>query len=43
MLVAMVARNVAFAGALTLTSGEFKDGDYLANEQVFAGFGCEGQ
>jgi len=39
----MAAGNVAFAGGLTLTSGAFKDGDYLANEQVFAGFGCKGQ
>ncbi len=42
LLVAMVAGNMALAGGLTLTSGEFEDGDYLANEQVFAGFGCEG-
>ena len=43
LLVAMVAGNTAFAGGMTLTSGEFSDGDYLVNEQVFAGFGCEGQ
>ena len=43
LLVSMAAGNVAFAGGLTLTSGAFKDGDYLANEQVFAGFGCKGQ
>lgn len=43
LLVAMVAGNTAFAGGMTLTSGEFSDGDYLVNEQVFAGFGCEGR
>lgn len=43
LLTAMVAGNSSFADGLTLTSAEFKDGDYLGNEQVFAGFGCEGQ
>lgn len=33
----------ASASALELTSAEFDDGDYLSNEQVFAGFGCEGE
>jgi len=33
----------ASASELKLTSAEFNDGDYLSNEQVFAGFGCEGQ
>lgn len=42
LVAVMLAANVAVAGGLTLTSGEFKDGDYLANEQVFAGFGCAG-
>jgi Raf kinase inhibitor-like YbhB/YbcL family protein len=42
-LTAMLAGNVAYASGMALTSGEFKDGDYLTNEQVFAGFGCEGQ
>jgi Raf kinase inhibitor-like YbhB/YbcL family protein len=32
----------AAAADFKLTSGEFADGDYMANEQVFAGFGCEG-
>jgi Raf kinase inhibitor-like YbhB/YbcL family protein len=31
------------AADFKLTSGEFADGDYLSNEQVFAGFGCEGK
>jgi len=35
--------GAAAASGLTLTSGEFADGDYMANEQVFAGFGCEGK
>lgn len=43
LLAAMVAGNSATAGEFKLTSAEFADGDYLANEQVFAGFGCEGQ
>ena len=43
MFVAMLAGNAALADGMTVTSGEFKDGDYLGNEQVFAGFGCEGQ
>ena len=43
LLVAMFAGSVALAGGMTLTSGEFNDGDYLGNEQVFAGFGCEGR
>lgn len=42
LLAVMFAGNSALAGGLTLTSGEFEDGDYLVNEQVFAGFGCEG-
>jgi Raf kinase inhibitor-like YbhB/YbcL family protein len=43
LVVATSAANAGLANGLTLTSGEFKDGDYLANEQVLAGFGCEGQ
>lgn len=43
LFMAMLAGSLAHAGDLTLASGEFKDGDYLGNEQVFAGFGCEGQ
>ena len=43
LLAAMPAANVARADGLTLTSSEFEEGDYLADEQVFAGFGCEGQ
>ncbi|MCH8035539.1 MAG: YbhB/YbcL family Raf kinase inhibitor-like protein [Proteobacteria bacterium] len=31
------------AAGFELKSAEFADGDYLANEQVFAGFGCEGK
>ncbi|MFQ5784344.1 MAG: kinase inhibitor [Alphaproteobacteria bacterium] len=40
---AVLAGAPAAAAELTLTSAEFADGDYLANEQVFAGFGCEGK
>lgn len=43
LLVAIAAGNLALADDLTLTSSQFQDGDYLADEQVFAGFGCEGQ
>ncbi len=43
VLGAMVMSASAMAGGFKLTSGEFADGDYLANEQVFAGFGCEGK
>lgn len=43
LFVAMMAGTAAFAAGLTVTSGEFQDGDYLANEQVFAGFGCKGE
>ena len=43
LLAATVAGNVAFAGDLTLTSGQFKDGDYLTSKEEFARFGCEGQ
>lgn len=43
ILSAMLAGNMALAGSLTVTSDEFKDGDYFANEQVLAGFGCEGE
>ena len=43
VLSAMVMSASAKAGEFKLTSGEFADGDYLANEQVFAGFGCEGK
>ena len=48
-LVIGLATALAMAGApataaeFKLTSAEFGDGDYLANEQVFAGFGCEGE
>lgn len=37
-----VTSAAAAASEFTLTSAEFEDGDYLANEQVLAGFGCEG-
>lgn len=40
---AVLATGPAFAGGFKLTSAEFADGDYLGNEQVFAGFGCAGQ
>lgn len=48
VLIAMIAVATLTSAAvsaegLKLTSGEFSDGDYLANEQVFAGFGCEGK
>ena len=43
LLGAILAGNACFAAGLTVTSGEFKDGDYLGNEQVFAGFGCTGK
>lgn len=43
LAVAMIAGAAATAGEFKLTSAEFSDGDYLANEQVFAGFGCEGR
>lgn len=39
----IAAGGFATAAEFKLTSGEFADGDYLANEQVFAGFGCEGK
>ena len=39
----VLAWTSAAAAEFTLTSAEFADGDYLANEQVFAGFGCEGK
>lgn len=42
-LVALLGGGAALAAGLTLTSGEFEDGDDLGNEQVFAGFGCEGE
>jgi Raf kinase inhibitor-like YbhB/YbcL family protein len=42
ILAAMSAGNLSFADDMTLTSGEFKDGDYIADEPVFKGFGCEG-
>lgn len=42
LIVAMLAGNAALAEGMKMTSGEFKDGDYLSNEQVFAGFGCKG-
>ncbi len=43
LVVAVTAGISASAAEFKLTSGEFADGDYLANEQVFAGFGCKGQ
>jgi phosphatidylethanolamine-binding protein (PEBP) family uncharacterized protein len=43
LLAAVSVGNLSFADGMTLTSGEFKDGAYIANEQVFKGFGCEGQ
>jgi Raf kinase inhibitor-like YbhB/YbcL family protein len=43
LLATVVAGNLALAGDLTLSSGEFSEGDTLANEQVFSGFGCTGQ
>ncbi len=33
----------ANAAGLKVTSGDFADGDYLANKHVFAGFGCAGE
>jgi len=36
---AAVAANAA---GLKVTSAQFADGDYIANQQVFAGFGCKG-
>lgn len=42
LLAGVLAATSAHAAGLKLTSGEFNDGDYLANAQVFAGFGCEG-
>ncbi len=43
LVVAVTAGISASAAEFKLTSGESADGDYLANEQVFAGFGCKGQ
>ncbi len=43
LVVAVTAGISASAAEFKLTSGQFADGDYLANEQVFAGFGCKGQ
>jgi Raf kinase inhibitor-like YbhB/YbcL family protein len=43
LLAVIAAASAAVADDLTLTSGEFEDGDYLADEQAFAGFGCTGQ
>ncbi len=43
LLLTVTAGTSASAAELKLTSGEFADGDYLANEQVFAGFGCKGE
>jgi len=40
--VAVMAATTAGAEEFKLVSDTFADGDYLANEQVFAGFGCEG-
>jgi len=40
--VAVMAATSAGAEEFKLSSDTFADGDYLANEQVFAGFGCEG-
>lgn len=42
LALALAAVAPARAGGFTLTSAAFSDGDYLANEQVFAGFGCKG-
>ncbi len=39
----VMASASASAAGFELKSAEFADGDYLANEQVFAGFGCEGK
>ncbi len=39
---ALPAAAVEAAG-FKLTSAQFADGDYLVNEQVFAGFGCQGE
>ena len=39
--VTILSAKEAVADDLTLTSSDFGDGDYLANEHVFAGFGCE--
>jgi len=41
LVVAALAPGVV-AADLGVTSAQFGDGDYLANEQVFAGFGCKG-
>ncbi|MCH8914181.1 MAG: YbhB/YbcL family Raf kinase inhibitor-like protein [Planctomycetes bacterium] len=43
LMAAVMVGASAAAADFTLTSAEFADGDYLANEQVFAGFGCEGK
>ena len=43
LVVAATAGVPASAAEFKLTSATFADGDYLANEQVFAGFGCEGE
>ena len=39
----VMASTSASAAGFELKSAEFADGDYLVNEQVFAGFGCEGK
>ena len=41
LVVSALAPGVV-AADLGVTSAQFGDGDYLANEQVFAGFGCKG-
>ena len=43
LMAAVMTGASATAAEFKLTSGEFADGDYLANEQVFAGFGCKGK
>ena len=39
---AMLLPSFAYGADFTLTSGEISEGEKLANEQVFKGFGCEG-
>lgn len=41
-VISIVVSAPASAADLKVTSADFADGDYLANDYVFAGFGCEG-
>jgi len=38
----MLVWSGAYGAGFNLSSPQFKDGDYLDNQQVFAGFGCKG-